>query len=142
MSVYWAPPVTLTIDTGIYASGDALGTATQFSNIPEHGVIMSVMVIDRADQGINLDVVLFKAAFTGTADQAAFNPSDADLQNCLGSILVDTWGNFSTNQVGIVRNLGFPYWAPAGILYFQCVTRGTPTYAATDDLRVALGIVY
>jgi hypothetical protein len=142
MAVYVAPMVELVVTAGAYTAGDALGAASQFNSVPDHGTIMSVMVIDRADQGINLDMVLFSRSFTGTADNDEFAPSDADLQNCLGGVLVDTWKNFSTNQMGIVDNVGLPYWAPEGILYFQCVTRGTPTYAATDDVRVALGIIY
>ena len=142
MGVYVTPYVELAVGTALYASGDALGAKAKFSNVPEHGVIVGVKVIDRDKESVNLDVVLFTADIAGTAANDPFAPTDAELQTCLGAILVDVWKAFSDNSLGSVANLGFGYWAPAGVLYFQCVTRGTPTYTATDDVRVALSIVH
>ena len=142
MAVYWTPYVQLTVDTGIYASGDALGVKNSFPNVPEHGTIMSVIVIDRDSENVNLDLVLFTTDIAGTADNAPFAPTDAELSTSLGSILVDTWKTFSTNSQGVETNIALPYWAPAGRLYFQCVTRGAPTYTATTDVLIALGIVH
>ena len=142
MSVYVTPYVTLIISTGIYASGDALGAKASFPNVPQHGTIMSINVIDRDSEAVNLDVVFFSVDIVGTADNAAFDPTDAELQNCQGAFLVDTWKTFADNSLGAESNIGMSYWAPSGNLYFQCVTRGTPTYTATDDLRVSLSIVH
>ena len=142
MSVYRTPYVTLVISTSLYATGDALGAKASFPNVPPHGTIMSIDVIDRDSENVNLDVVFFGRDFTGTADNAAFAPSDGALQDCVGSFLVDTWKTFSTNSLGSESNIGLPYWAPGGVLYFQCVTRGAPTYTATDDVRIAISIVY
>ena len=142
MPVYLTPFVDVGVDTSIYSSGDALGAKSSFSNIPEHGVIHSVMVIDRDSEVANLDIVLFHTDIAGSAANAAFAPSDAELSTCVGSILVSTWKAFSTNSFGIEDNVGMPYWAKDGKLYFQCVTRGSPTYTAATDLLVALGIVY
>ena len=142
MSVYVTPYVTLVISTGIYASGDALGAKASFPHVPPHGTIMSINVIDRDSEAVNLDVVFFRVDIAGSADNAAFAPTDAELQNCEGAYLVDTWKTFSTNTLGAESNIGLSYWAPSGTLYFQCVTRGTPTYTATDDVRIAISIVY
>ena len=142
MGVYITPFRDVGVDTDIYTSGAAIGAATTFPNVPEHGVIHSVMVIDRDKESVNLDLVLFRAAFTGTAANAAFDPSDADMSNCVGSVLVDTWKAFNASSFGVVDNVGLPYWAPGGVLYFQCVTRGTPTYTAATDLLIAIGIVH
>lgn len=144
MAVYLTPFVTLTHEAAAYAAGDALGGRARFDNLPEHGTIMSVLIIDRADQGVAMDVVLFRDTFTATADNAPFDPADADLQNWVGTIVVvaGDWANWNTSQGATQDNIGLPYWAPAGTLYFQCVSRGAPTFAATDDVRVALGIVY
>ena len=142
MSVYVTPYVELVISTGIYASGDALGAKASFPNVPPHGTIMSINVIDRDSENVNLDVVLFNVDIAGTADNAAFDPTDAELQTCQGSFLVDTWKTFADNSLGAESNIGLSYWAPGGVLYFQCVTRGTPTYTATDDVRLSLSIVY
>lgn len=143
MSVYVTPYVTLVVTAaGIYASGDALGAKASFPNVPEHGTIMAINVIDRDLEQVNLDVVFFSVDIAGTADNAPFAPTDAELQNCQGSFLVDTWKAFSDNALGAESNVSLSYWAPARTLYFQCVTRGTPTYTATDDVRVAISIVY
>lgn len=142
MAVYITPFVDVGVDTAIYASGDALGAKTSFPNLPEHGVIHSVMVIDRDSENVNLDIVLFRTDIAGSAANAAFAPTDAELSTLVGSILVDTWKVFSTNSMGIETNVGMPYWARTGSLYFQCVTRGIPTYTAATDLWVALGIVF
>ena len=142
MSVYITPYVNLNVETGIYASGDALGEKNSFPNVPEHGTIMAVNVIDRDSEAVNLDLVLFSRDIAGTADNAAFAPSDAELSDCQGAVLVDTWKTFSTNSLGSESNVALPYWAPTGSLYFQCVTRGTPTFTATTDVLVQLGIVF
>ena len=143
MAIHWTKFVELVVSTTpAYTAGDALGAKSSFTSLPEHGVIMSVAVIDRDKESANLDIVLFDTDIGGTTDNAAFSPSDAELQTCLGAILVDTWKAFDTNSFGIVDNVGLPYWAPSGTIFFQCVERGTPTFTATDDIRIALGIVY
>lgn len=142
MGVYVTPYVTLVISTSLYATGDALGAKASFPNVPEHGTIISINVIDRDSENVNLDIVFFRVDIAGTADNAAFAPTDAELQNCEGAYLVDTWKTFSTNSLGAEANVGLGYWAPSGSLYFQCVTRGAPTYTATDDVRVAVTILY
>ena len=141
MAIYITPFVDVGVNTSIYASGDALGAKASFRNIPEFGVIHSVMVIDRDSENVNLDIVLFRTDIAGTAANAAFAPTDAELSTLVGSVLVDTWKSFANNSMGVETNIGLPYWAPAGVLYFQCVTRGTPTYTAATDLLVALAIV-
>ena len=141
MAIYITPFVDVGVNTDIYASGDALGAKASFPNIPELGVIHSVMVIDRDSENVNLDIVLFRTDIAGTAANAAFDPTDAELSTLVGAVLVDTWKSFADNSMGVETNIGMPYWAPSGVLYFQCVTRGTPTYTAATDLWVALCIV-
>lgn len=142
MAIFITPFVDVGVDTAIYASGDALGAKTSFPNVPEHGTIRAVTVIDRDKESANLDLVLFNRTIEGTAANAAFDPTDAELATSPGSILVDTWKAFSDNSMGITPAAfeGLPYWAPTGSLYFQCVTRGTPTYTAATDLWIAISI--
>ena len=114
----------------------------EFKNLPEHGVIESIVVKDSAKQSVNLDIVLFGETFTATADNAAFAPSNADLELSVGSVLIDVWKAFANNSQGVVDNVGLLYWCKGGTLFAQLVTRGTPTYAAVTDVSVRLGIVY
>ena len=142
MSVYVSPYVVLDVDTSIYTSGDALGAVFQIPNVPEHGTIMSINVLDHDSENDNLDVYFFKASIAETSENGAFSPTDAEMENCLGAVLVDTWKVQEDNGLGVVDNVGLPYWAPEGILYCQAVTRGTPTYTAVTDIEVSVGIVY
>lgn len=128
------------LNTDIMASGDALGTKNLFSGIPKSGVIHSIVVADAAGQTANLDVYFFSGDIAGTANNAPFDPTDIEIKTSLGVVLVDTWKVNSDNSIGSVDNIGLPYAAPSGILYFQLVTRGTPTFVA-QDISIRLGIV-
>ena len=139
MAVYVTPFIDVGVNTDIYASGDALGAKTSV-RVPQTGIIESIMVIDRDSENVNLDVVLFHTDIAGSAANAAFAPTDVELSTLVGSVLVDTWKVFSTNSMGIETAIGLAYRAPGGVLYFQCVTRGTPTYAAATDLLIAFAI--
>ena len=117
------------IGTGAaYATADAFGI--RFSIVvPVEGTIAQVTFLDFDDEGLNKELVLFSREFTATADNSAFAPSDADLEFCLGVISIDTWYNYSSNQVGIAIP-AFHYTAPSGTLYGQFVTRGADNIAA------------
>ena len=144
MPVEVTPFVTLAVGTSAYAAGDALGAKASFPNIPRRGTIMAVTLINRADTPAsdNVDLVLFNVDITGTAANAAFDPTDAELQTCQGAVLIDTYKVFLNNEIGIVDNVGLPYYAPLGELFFQCVLRaGTPTFA-DDDIRISISIIY
>ena len=137
--------LTPTISTSIYAAGDAVGGLLTFTNIssnPDSGVVLrGVLIHDEDNEAVNLELVLFSETFTPTADNAEFNPSDADLLNCLGAVLIDSWFAFSGNAMGVERDVGMPLklTGSSGSLFGQLVTRGgTPTYTATDDLSVTI----
>ena len=144
MPTYMTPYVDLPVAVSTYSAGEAFGVKAEFPNLPQHGVIMSVLLIDGDDtpSAVDLDVVFFREDILGTADEAVFAPTDAELLTCVGAIEVDVFKAFGDNGLGIVDNVGMPYWAPSGTLFFQCVTRGAPTPSATSDFKIAIGIVY
>ena len=111
-----------------YLSGDAMGLRFSFS-VRREGTIQTVVFLDRDDEGINKDLVLFNREFTQTADNAAFAVSDADLLYCVGVISITTWNNFDANQVGMASP-GLFYVAPEARLWCQVVTRGADNIAA------------
>lgn len=112
-----------------YAAGDAFGTMFSFF-VPVTGATISeVTFLDYDDEGLRKDFVLFEKEFTGTADNAAFNPSDADLRSALGVVSVDVWYNFSANQIG-VANPAKPISSPRGQVWCQIVTQGADNIAA------------
>lgn len=139
------------ITAGAYSLGDAIGGRLEFDGATagagETGVLEMIRLVDRAQQNVALDLVLFDQAFTAIADNAVFAPSDADLENCLGVVNVAAadYFNFSTNAVAVVSPVspdgwGFPVQTVGSdILYGQLVVRsGPPTYVATTDIRVRL----
>ena len=140
MATFTVPFTDVGVDTNAYTSGDALG-AFIILNVPEHGVIHTIQIIDRDSENVNLDVEMFNRAIVGSAANAAFAPTDAELSYLAGAVLISTWKTFSTNSMGIATAIGLPYWAPSGRLWVQCVTRGTPTYAAATDVLLSLSIV-
>lgn len=134
-----------TLGAAAYSANDAVGGKMTFENAvftgKSNGVIEAVTLYDLAKQGIALDLVLFSADFTATADNDAFDPSDADLANYLGHINVvsGSYAAFSDNSVATVQNLRIPFSISGTSLYGQIVTRGTPTYGV-GDLKVFLRI--
>lgn len=140
MAIYRTPFIDVGVDTALYTSGDALGAKTSV-RVPQSGVLHSITIIDRDSENVNLDVVMFHTDIAGSAANAAFAPTDAELSTLVGSVLIDTWKSFSANSMGIETNIGMAYEAPGGVFYFQCVTRGTPTYTAATDLLISFSIV-
>ena len=141
---------TPTITAGAYTAGDALGGLLTFANAVRAAgrgaVITKVVIIDTANQEAPVDLVLFNQTFTPTADNAAFNPSDADLANCIGYIDVAATDYSSFNQDNAVAakssglGMPFPIVLVGTSLFGQMVVRDAPTYAATDDLIIKLTI--
>lgn len=137
---------TPTITAGAYSIGDALGGKISFlvgssSSGYESAVVQSITLIDLAKQSADIDLVLFGADFTATADGDAFDPSDADLANCIGhiSITADDYSLFNDNAVATLRGVGLVF--QSGSLYGQLVLRSAPTYASTSDIKIQIGYI-
>lgn len=123
-----------------YASGDAFGTMIEVP-VPGSGIIHAAVFIDKDDEGIETDLVLFDAPFDQTADNAAFTVSDADMEKFIGTITFATFKNFAVNQVSTAGAMGLAYAAPLRKLYIQAVTRGAPNIAAANFPMFSLVIL-
>lgn len=141
--------VTPVISAVTYTANDALGGLLTFTNAlfgpKKTGVIVSAVLVDKANQAMAADLVLFDQEFTPTADNAAFDPSDTDLLNSLGVIQFASgdYAAFSDNAVATVRNIGLGVTnvgTGEKSLYGQLVTRDAPDYAI-GDLVVKLMIL-
>ena len=144
--------VTPTVDTAIYAAGDALGGLLEFEDartaFGRSGQICGALLKDnhKLDQLIYL--VLFDRTFTPTADQAAFDPSDADLANLVGILRFEAadYASFNDNSAAMLGfdalGVSVPFVLVEGgtSLFGQlCLGAGmTPTYNAADDITVEL----
>lgn len=143
---------TPTLDTGAYASGDAMGTKGTLTNALRPGVgtgyLVSLTVADKAAQAVDLSVVLFGSDPTlsaaGMVDQSAFDPDDDDLPKILGVVSFGA-GNrtaFADNSVHHVNSTVLPVYGatsaagPSGTLYYQLVAGGAYDGASSGDVTL------
>jgi len=142
-----ATPV-LTAGTA-YTAKDAVGGKLTFANvIPSDGlsgILQAVTVIDKDSEAAELMLVLFNQDFTASTNEAAFDPSDADLANVIAKVTIaaSDYTAFNDNSVAQVRNLGLPFTLAGTTTSIsgQMMCTGTPTYTATSDLIVKLHIM-
>lgn len=147
--------VTPTVDTNIYASGDHLGTLVELANALDDasgtGLIVSVVINDKASQNSVLNLLLFKDKPTvASADNAALNITDAEMAaKCIGHIPVAAadYVALSASSVAAVRNVNLMVQGlkssdnPNGkSLWAILRSGGTPTYTSTTDLVISFGI--
>ena len=137
---------TPTITAGAYTAGDALGGLLEFAGAAVvaggSGIIAKVVIIDDDQEDQPIDLVFFDRTFTATADNAPFDPTDVDMQNCIGvvSIAATDYADFADNGVATKRNVGFPFVLNGTSLFGQMRIGDVGGYAATDDLTVKITI--
>jgi hypothetical protein len=145
-SKYTVISQTPTVTAGAYTAKWAVGGLLTFANAGATSgatiEIDSVVVTDLAAQKAELVLVLFDRTFTATADAAAFDPSDADMANCVGQIVVPAanYNDFVDNAVGSVKNINLLVKLSGTSLFGQMMCTGTPTYVAATDVTVKVGI--
>lgn len=140
------------ISTSIYAALDCVGTVLTLSNAMAMdggaGVLHSLVVIDDDNEKAELDILLFDDLPTGTmTDNGAWTPASGDPAKLLGrvNILATDYLTVVTGSLAIAtfRNIGLPVRSVAGSphVYALVLAAGTPTYAATTDLRFVFGFL-
>jgi len=137
---------TPTIDTDAYTANDNVGGLLEFANAARvsggGGLLNKVVIIDDAKQDAELELWLFDRTFTQGADDAAWSPSEADLENLVDVVSTADGTYYDTASQGVcVIELARRYDLNGTSLFGRLVTRGTPTYAATDDLTVKVGLI-
>jgi hypothetical protein len=142
----------LTVATTAYTSGDTAGTEMTFANAARTsgfgGVIASATLFDLS-QKVNLigvELWLFSAASTPSADNAANSWSDANIALLQGVVKFDaaSWAVSALNSVNVQTNVGIAYKCAATSLFGVFVLRGVPAgnfFSAVGDLQVTLGFV-
>ena len=138
---------TPTVTAGAYAANDAVGGLLTFANAVRNsgggGIVKSMIILDDAGQDAALELWLFSETFTAIADNAAFDISQADLRNLVAIIATADGAYFASGTESAARVEASQRYDLAGTsLFGQLVTRGTPTYAATDDVTVILEVLY
>lgn len=131
-----------------YQAKDAIGGIMTFANAArvsgQGGIIESVTLVDKDQELAPIDLVLFSATIAGTVtDNAAFDPTDADFANIIGTIpiLSGDYADFNDNAVATRGGIGLVYKCAATSLFGALVARTAPTYTGTSDIIVTLGVI-
>ncbi len=138
--------LTPTVTAGAYAAADAVGGLLTFANAARQsgggGLINKVIILDDAGQDAELELWLFNASFTAMADNAPWAPSEADLRKLVAIIATTTGAWFAAGTPSAARvEVNQRYDLAGTSLFGQLVTRDTPTFAATDDVTVTIGLL-
>ena len=134
------------ITAGSYSAGDAVGGLITFVNAARvsggGGVLKQVVLVDDAGQDAEMELWLFNATFTAIADNLAWAPSEADLEKliCVVSTTDGAWRAAGTPSANVIE-VAQRYDLTGTSMFGQLVTRGTPTFAATDDVTVKIGLL-
>lgn len=134
---------TPTVTAGVYVAGDNVGGLLTFANaarlIGAGGVIKNILLIDDAGQDAATELWLFDTTFTPGADNAPWAPVEAELHTLITVVKStdSTWIAGGTPSVCPVE-VSARYDCPGTSLFGRLVTRGTPTYIATDDVTVRI----
>lgn len=137
---------TPTITAGAYGALDAVGGLLTFTGLFKEqnagGINVGMVITDKSKQGAGLVLVLFNQTFTATADNAAFDPSDADLLNCIGYVEVASgdYQAFTDNSMAVgASTIPMRSVTVNGTIFGQLyLPADTPTYVSTSDIQVRL----
>ncbi len=129
-------------------AGDALGTLFRIE-VPVSGIFQSAHLLDRDDEGSELDIALFDARIdTVAAADAAFDLTDADAKRKIYQLNFTTFSDNVSNQDASIENIGKAYKVKpkskgkkTGWMYAQAITRGTPTIAVGSEPMLRLEIL-
>jgi len=130
---------TPTVSAGAYSAGDNVGGLLTFADAAAvtggGGVIKDVLIIDDAGQDAVLELWLFDTTFTAGSNNDAWAPTEAQLHTLITVVSTSdgAWiagGTPSVCPIEVARR----YDCTGTSLFGRLVTRGTPTFAATDDV--------
>lgn len=128
--------VTPTLDTSQYADGDSMADLITLAGVLRRAgpcaELLSAYGVDKDDQGVAFDIVLFDRSVTLPSKNSAWDVSDADMLFSQGIIRVESgdYVDLGGNRVFAKRGLGLGVKPNATALYAGLISRGTGTYTA------------
>lgn len=143
--------VTPVLTAGAYSANDMLFVPIEVPNaIPKgkSGILRSLIIIDKDDQELAMDLIIFDSAATTAALNAAEATNDANLAKILQvvSVVAGDYIDFANGQLGQVFPPDVTFGAvlrpsdkEQASLWLAGVTRGTPTHTASG-LVIKLGL--
>ena len=141
MPILETPLTGVTVDTSSMSTGDALGAQLEMTNVPDRGIIRSILISDAADKASTTQVVwFFRSQPTVIATNAAFALADADLELLIGARTLNVEFDAINGRIRY-EECSMPYVTDGGSLWLQLESEsGTPTYAAATDIKIKLWI--
>ena len=132
--------LTLSLDTNAYASGDLLADRQEVTDAvlsnDSGGILQTVTVIDKDDQGAAFDIWITDADATFGTENSAPSITDANAASILGRVQVTTgdYTDLGGAKVAHLTGLAMPIKPVSGgrSIYVAAVNgTGTPTYTAS-----------
>jgi len=120
-------------------SGDTLGLVTEIE-VPPSGEIRSATFMDFDDEGVQVDVFVFKLSIADVAIDAAYAPTDTEGLQFITKLSFVSFTDQGLFQTSELTNIGKAYSAPEGKFYVQGVVRGGYTVAANSPARIQIQI--
>jgi hypothetical protein len=137
------------VTAGAYVAGNAVGAKRTLTNAVRvsggTGIIDSVVLLDRANQKAAMELIIFDSDPTNATitDHAAFVFGTDDLK-VVARISIGAADYVTLNSKALVclRGLAIAVKAVGSTsLFAVLVTTGTPTFAATTDVQLTVGIL-
>ena len=119
-----------------------VGGSLQFTGF-KRGTLQSITIIDKAAQSVDYFIVFFESQPTNIVDNGTFDIADADLDKIIYEDILTTAATrraFTDNSYHFLYSLDIPLLGADSDIYAFLITTGTPTYAATSDVTVALQV--
>lgn len=140
-------PKTLTVSIAAYSAGMCVGGLLQFTNAARGSEALSMkirgaVIIDQNNQQGTYDLAFFDSnpiTDSTIANHATPTIGRVDGLRGLGFVTINSWCLFNASSLG-QGLLDNPITLASGntTLYAVLITRGTPTFAATDDIAIKL----
>lgn len=131
--------LTFSLDTSAYASGDVLAETQELASAVRvnagTGILYSIILNDKDDQGAALDLVFLSANTSLGTENSAVSISDSGADDILGivSIAATDWIDLGGTRVATKNNVGLTVKGVTGStsIYVGAITRGTPTHTGS-----------
>jgi hypothetical protein len=114
-----------------YQDLDALGQVFSFV-VPPSGIIQSALYYDLDDEGLQVDLLLFRDSPVQQVDNAAVALVDTEVLKAFGRIQFTAFADLATGQFANVNNLGLAYAANGGRIWAIAQARGALNIAANN----------
>jgi hypothetical protein len=140
--------VNLVIDTAAYGTGEVLSDRVEIvlspalpGGLPVRGEIIGLTLLDKDDEGAQLDLVVLDANVSLGTINSAPNISDTDAQAVVAVIPVTSYSDLGGCKVARPSFDPVPFETATGKIYIGAINgAGTPTYASASDLRIKASI--